>query len=360
VEAEYMRGATEGAPQAQQVLDRWHVLKNVREVVQRIVSRNHALLKQRQKDTGVTIRARYKKKRSSSEIAASLVARSRRQAWYEEVVDLYRQGKSIAAIAEHLQMSPTTVRKFVYAGAFPERSAHRSRRFVGLEPYLPYLEQRVREGCENASLLWQEICLQGFPHGYKVVNNWLREYLGKPGRNSSEQERAKRQAFFDAVQAEQGVVFPTEEMTMGTASQEERPSLVAEPLASPRYLTWLLLRDPENLNGQEQQKLAFLREVEPLNTTYELAQRFFKMVREQQADLLDDWLQDCEKSEIPDLQTFAEGLKREYSAMKGALQFSYSNGPVEGQVNKLKYIKRSMYGREKFPLLHQRFLQAAS
>ncbi|GHO98725.1 transposase [Reticulibacter mediterranei] len=355
--SEYMRGATEGAPQAQQVLDRWHVLKNVREVVQRIVNRNHASLKQRQKDAGVIVRARYKKKRSSSEIAASQVARLRRQAWYEEVVELYRQGNSIAAIAQQLQMSPTTVRKFVYAGAFPERSAHRSRRIVRLEPYLPYLEQRVQEGCENASLLWQEICQQGFTHGYKVVNTWLREYLEKPGRNSSQQEIAKRQAFFDVVQAEQGVVFSTEEM-META-QGESLSLVVEPLESPRHLTWLLLRDPGSLNVQEQQKLAFLREVEALNTTYELVQRFFEMVREQQADLLDNWLQACEKSKVPDLQTFAEGLKREYSAMKGALQFSYSNGPVEGQVNKLKYVKRSMYGREKFALLHQRFLQAA-
>ncbi len=138
--SEYMRGATEGAPKAQQVLDRYHVLTNMREVVQRIVSRNHAALKQHQKDAGVIVRARYKKKRSSSEIAASQVARLRRQAWYEEVVEHYRQSKSIAAIAELLQMSPTTVRKFIYAGAFPERSAHKSRRTYRLEPYLPYLE----------------------------------------------------------------------------------------------------------------------------------------------------------------------------------------------------------------------------
>lgn len=277
--SEYMRGAAEGAPQAQQVLDRWHVLKNVREVVQRIVSRNHAALKQRQKDAGIIVRARYKKKRSSSEIAASQVARLRHQAWYEEVVELYRQGKSIAAIAQHLRMSPTTVRKFVYAGAFPERSAHRSRRIVRLEPYLPYSEQRVQQGCENASLLWQEICQQGFTHGYKMVNTWLREYLGKPGRNSSQQEIAKRQAFFDAVQVEQGVVFPTEEMAPGTASQGKSLPMVVEPLESPRHLTWLLLRDPESLNEQEQQKLTFIREVEALNTTYRLIQRFFRMVR---------------------------------------------------------------------------------
>lgn len=125
--SEYMRGADEGAPEAQQILDRWHLLKNVREVVQRIVSRTHATLKQRQKDSGVIIRARSRRKRSSSEIAASQVARLRRQAWYEEVVELYQQGKSIAAIARELHMSPITVRKFVYAGAFPERSAHKRR-----------------------------------------------------------------------------------------------------------------------------------------------------------------------------------------------------------------------------------------
>lgn len=352
--SEYMRGAIEGAPQAKQVLDRWHVLKNVREVVQRIVSRNHAILKQRQKDAGVIVRARYKKKRSSSEIAASQVARLRRQAWYEEVVELYRQGKSSAAIAESLQMSPTTVRKFVYAGAFPERSAHRSRRFVRLKPYLPYLEQRVQQGCENATLLWQEICRQGFAHGYKVVNTWLREYLGKPGRLSSQQERAKRQAFLDTVQAEQGVVLPIEEK----ASQAENLPVV-EPLESPRHLTWLLVCDPESLNEQEQQKLTFLREVEALNTTYDLVQRFFELVRERTAEPLDFWLEDCLHSGIPDMQTFAEGLKREYTALRAALTSPYSNGPVEGQVNKLKYIKRSMYGREKFSLLRQRFLQAA-
>lgn len=79
--SESMRGADEGAPGAQQILDRWHLLKSEREVVQRMVSRTHATLKQRQNDSGVTIRARPRRKRSSSEVAASQVARLRRQAW---------------------------------------------------------------------------------------------------------------------------------------------------------------------------------------------------------------------------------------------------------------------------------------
>lgn len=77
------------------MLDRYHVLKNMREVVQRTVSRSHATLKQRQKDTGVVVRPRYKKKRSSSELAASSVVHLRRLAWYEEVVELYRRGPRV-------------------------------------------------------------------------------------------------------------------------------------------------------------------------------------------------------------------------------------------------------------------------
>ena len=241
------------------------------------------------------------------------MARLRRQARYEEVVVQYHQGQSIAAIARDLPMSPSTVRKFVYAGAFPERAAHRLRQTYRLTPYLPYLQQRVAEGCENASRLWQEICPRGFPHGYKVVNTWLREYLGKPGRRSSEAEKAKYQSFMDAVTAEPGLAPRDSELPL-EAPRPEPPEVVAEPLGSPRHLTWLLLRPPESLTQQEQATRTFLREVQEINTTYELAQRFFTMIQKRQADLLDAWLQECEASGIPNLQAFAEGLRSAYPA----------------------------------------------
>lgn len=223
---------------------------------------------------------------------------------------------------------------------------------------MPYLQQRVAEGCENASGLWKEICQLGFTQGYKVVNSWLREYLGKPGRPSTQEEKAKHQSFMEKVAAEPGLVLATSESV-----QEAREPMAGreavDPLGSPRHLTWLLLRDSSSLNAQEQSTLTFIREVHDIDVTYGLAQRFFAMVRERQADQLDGWLEECEKSGIPDLQTFSEGLRREYSALKGALTFSYSNGPVEGQINKLKYIKRSMYGRGSFEVLRQKVLLAA-
>ena len=356
--SEYSRGASEGAPNAQQVLDRYHVLTNVHEVVKRVVSRKHARLVQMQKDSGATIRTRFKKKRSHAEIAASQVARFKRQERYEEVLEHYRQGKSIPTIAQTLQMHPTTVRKFIAAGAFPERSAHKSRRFVRLEPFLPYLEKRVQEGCENANALWQEIGQQGYTHGYKPVNTWVREYLGKPGRRSSAREDARRQAFFDAVQAEQRTVPQPEKGDPEIPSPAEEPQMEVDPLESPRHLTWLLLRKPEQLTTKEQRVLTFICQEPDIQTTYTLAQRFFRMVRERQADQLDSWLEESLSCGLPDFRTFAEGLKRDYAAMANALTFFYSNGPVEGQVNRLKYVKRSMYGRGSFELLRQRFLQA--
>ena len=323
------------------------------------MGRTHAALKQRQAASGVQVRPRYRKLRSSSELAASQASRLRRQASYHEVVSLYQQGKSISAIVAQLHLSPTTVRKYVYAGAFPERATH-FRRKGQLGSYLPYLERRAQEGCDNASLLWREIRDQGFTKGYKVVNAWLREYLQKPGRRSSEQEQARRKTFLAAVN-EQADSLPIQEVSGPLVVQTDVGGTVVleEPLESPRHLSWLLLRDRTSLNRQEQQMLAFIRQEPTIEVAYDLAQRFSTMVRNRQQDQLDSWLEAALGSGIPDLRTFAEGLQREYSALKAALTYPYSTGPVEGQINRLKLIKRSMYGRGSFELLRQRVLIAA-
>jgi hypothetical protein len=160
-----------------------------------------------------------------------------RLARYEEVIEYYQQGKGITAIAQLLQMSPKTVRKFVYAEDFPERSVHKRRQNYRLAPYLPYLRQRVKEGCENTSLLWQEMSQQGFSSRYKVVNTWLREYLGKPGRRSSEREKATHHAFSDAVQNAYDLPSQDEEARMLPAAQVEQNGPLVDPIGSPRHLT---------------------------------------------------------------------------------------------------------------------------
>lgn len=128
---------------------------------------------------------------------------------------------------------------------------------------------------------------------------------------------------------------------------------------APRHLSWSFLRDPSHLPQPEQEALALLRQQKDIDLVYELAQQFVSMVKERKADQLSTWLEDCKMSRITELVTFAQGLENEGSALYAALTLSYSNGPVEGKINKLKYIKRSMYGRGGFPLLRQRVLKAA-
>lgn len=98
---------------------------------------------------------------------------------------------------------------------------------------------------------------------------------------------------------------------------------------------------------------------EDVVAAYPLARRFVRMIRLREAEAFDPWLEAAEASGVADLQSFAVGLGRERKAVQAALTLPYSNGQTEGQINKLKSIKRSMYGRANFDLLRQRFLNAA-
>ena len=346
---EYARGASDGAPQAQQVADRFHILKNLREAVERALKRIHAQLLEQQKASGSQKAPNYKRRRSQTEIAAAKVSHLRRQARYEEVVALYKQGMSILGIADQLRMSRSTVRNFVYAGAFPERATVLRTKSL-LDRYVPYLEKRLAQGCRNANQLWKELVAQGFTGGYKLVNHWLSPRREKPGRKHSLREK-------DLL----GLV---DEEEAGTTSQWRGPapdgsSVASVALEAPRHLVWLLLRDPSSLDEQEQHTLGLIRQQHLVGKLYDLTQSYVKLMRERDFEAFDPWLETCLRCGIPDLESFAQGLQKDYEAIKAALILPYSNGPVEGQGNRLKFVKRSMFGRGSFELLRNRFLEAA-
>lgn len=163
-------------------------MKNLREATERALKRIHADLVEQQKASGHPQASRYTRRYSQTEIAAAKVARLRRQARYEEVVTLYKQGVSVLGIAEQLHMSRSTVRNFVYAGAFPERASTLRSKSL-LDPYIPYLQQRWEQGCRNSNQLWEELQAQGFVGGYKVVNRWVEPRREKPGRKHSQREK---------------------------------------------------------------------------------------------------------------------------------------------------------------------------
>lgn len=129
---------------------------------------------------------------------------------------------------------------------------------------------------------------------------------------------------------------------------------------SAQRVTWLFVCRPEKLDERQQAELALIRQASPsAETTYRLAQAFMQMVRNRTGHQLDAWLREVEASHLPELESFAKGIQQDKAAVLAGLTLPWSNGVLEGHVNRLKRIKRSMYGRAKLPLLRQRVLWSA-
>jgi len=95
-----------------------------------------------------------------------------------------------------------------------------------------------------------------------------------------------------------------------------------------------------------------------LDKAYRLVQEFFSMLHKRQGHRLEQWLAKVAKSDLPELHQFARGVQRDKAAVQAGLTWEINNGQVEGQVTKLKLLKRTMYGRAGFALLRQRVLHA--
>ena len=128
---------------------------------------------------------------------------------------------------------------------------------------------------------------------------------------------------------------------------------------SAKKAVWLFVRPFNDLLKKEQEELLAMRLASATaETIYQLVQEFFRLVRSRQGTQLDSWMNKVEASGIQELQRFANGLDRDKAAVLAGLTLIHRNGPVEGKINKLKYIKRSMYGRSGFAFLRQRVLKA--
>jgi len=129
---------------------------------------------------------------------------------------------------------------------------------------------------------------------------------------------------------------------------------------SAQRATWLFVCQPEKLDQIQQEELMRILQASPsAETAYSLAQGFMQMIREHTGQPLESWLNAVEESHLPELKSFARGIQHDKAAVLAGLTLSWSQGPLEGHVNRLKLIKRSMYGRAKLPLLRARVLHVA-
>lgn len=257
----------------------------------------------------------------------SRAAQKRRDARFAEAARLREQGWSIRAIGRALDVERKTVRGWLRAGHAPTWR-HAARGISILDPYRAYLEERWQTGCRNAAALWRELKDQGFSGQYSIVRDWAM--------------RRRRQ---DPPAEPKG------------APRTPVPAKPAEP-PTPRRAVRLLTAEPDQLSDDDRRFVTALLEHSPIIAiAVDLTRRFAIMVKERVAGALDGWLREAEASA---LASFAAGLRRDEDAVRAALTEPWSNGQVEGQVNRLKVIKREMYGRAGFDLLRCRVHAHAS
>jgi len=255
--------------------------------------------------------------------------RARRVARYEEVRALRAQGQGIRAIARLTGLNKRTVQRYVEADGCPEHQA-RARRHTQFERFIPYLQERWEAGCHNAKQLWHDLRARGFTGGYTTVSDYLRMWRATPGRHAGSRPRAAG------------------------------PPPPATTTYTARQTLWLLLRPDAGLTPDEHAYLARLARTCPLVTLAQaLVQDFRTLLREHDVDGLYAWLRGTQACPIPELCRVAKGMWLDRQAIEAAVTLEWSNGQVEGQVNRLKALKRGMYGRAKLDLLRQRLLHAA-
>lgn len=322
----YASAATQGAPQALQCADRFHILKNLGEALEGFLAHHLAAYCKRQTQVteGEQAAVWQSKRATRSSPKLERLQQNRREerlAHYEQVIALRKQGMSQAAIAKQVGIGASTVQSWLAAGTFPERKVREQT--SQLDRYLPYLFQRWEGGCHSIARLFRELVEQGYRGSYESVRDNIVCLLPDGRKNPASSES------------------------------------VAPALPTSRQAAFLLLRHPEKLRAEEQETLAKLRQIHPeVDLAYDLVQQFAQMLRTQTGERLDAWLDQVEHSQLLELQSFASGIEKDKDAVKAGLTWPINNGQVEGQVTKLKLIKRTMYGKAGFSLLRQRVLHA--
>jgi transposase len=312
----YAEAARRAAPQAVQVADRWHLLRNLSEALYGAIATHHRLFSQAatasrpdDPEPAPTLVAPW----SRRELLVQEANRQRRYERWQQVRELFvKTGASDRELARQLSLDHRTIKKFRATEMYPEVKPRMRESIV--DHHASYLDQRLKEGCRSATRLWRELRERGFQGQVNGVRYWLRQRRNYRTRAASPpQRRALR--------------------------------------ASPRQVVWSLLKASPAANDMLEEVYQKSPEIAKVA---ELARSFFRMFRERNLEALPAWLEAVRDTA---LAGFAAGLKRDIDAVREALRLPWNQGHVEGQVHRLKLIKRQMYGRAGFDLLRLRVLQ---
>ena len=237
------------------------------------------------------------------------------------------------AIARELHMSRRIVLRYLSSDGFPERAPGSGGRAFGkskLAPYRGYLRERWNAGEHSGSPLFAEIK----ERGYTGSESLLRRLLGE---------------------------WRTELPPKRRQGQPRKPRLSSQPRKrrlSSRGAAFLMILSPSKLTKVQQQQIEQITLTEELRTVYLLSQEFVTLLRERQAEALDSWLKRAKESRVTELGSFVNGIRRDSAAVRAACSLPWSNGTTEGHINRLKFLKRQMFGRAHLDLLRVKVLHA--
>src|SRR6266700_2767558 len=341
----FAEGARQGAPKARQIADRWHLLSNLSDAMQGFFLTKQPLLKALTSQpeaeapsggeqpepapwyTGMTKRTEEK----------SQCLHQQRVELYHQIHDLAAKEFDVANMARQLGVSRQTIYNYLQMKQPPERTRINlgGRRLI--DPYKDYLMQRWNEGCRSAQQMYREIKEQGYPGSSTAVGRFVGPLREKYGKARS----------FKSLELEAATMVSWEEV------KKKRPPTARQ------VALWMAFKKEQRLDWQQDYLDRLCQEDSQIAQTYELIQEFTTMLREREGERLDEWLDRVEKQGIAELESFAAGLKKDYDAVKAGLTLQWSNGQTEGQVHRLKLLKRQMYGRGSFKLLRKRVLHRA-
>ena len=330
----YAQGIRDGAPDAIQVADRWHLLKNLTDTMVKELQHHQTVLKQRLQPQPLLVSEATTNAETpalSEQNAANAVALTAgtpsdqcRQARTETVHELHQQGWTQKDIADHLDINPKTVSRDLQKSL--PLSPRETQRNSLLTPFKAYLVMRWQAGCRNATQLYREIQAKGYTARITIVRNFVQ-------------------------QLKHAGVAPVNTNNSTTLHDSPQRPLTTHALA------WLVTQPKDMLTETQAKSLAQIHNVASrLEESIRLAQEFARLVRQQGADEFDSWLDRASHAESGPLKSFAHGLSQDHKAVHAALSLPFSNGRVEGQVNRLKCLKRQMYGRAKLDLLERRLV----
>jgi hypothetical protein len=330
----YAEGIRSGAPQAIQVADRFHLWKNLCEAAQKTVAAHHHCLR-----AAAAAQAAPAEPQPAPPLPeagpAAPPGRTRRlaertRARYAEVQECLARGLSRAAAAQELNLDIQTVRRFANATCAEELLGKAEHRSTKLDPYIDLVNQRWNQGVTNAEAITAELRALGFKGDAQAVRRYLQPFL-LPGASPSHPDPDRRKA---------------------------APAAPAVP--KPRAISNALLTHPDHLSENDalivKNATAGCAHLERL---HQHLRTFAKIMARRRGQELPAWLDAVEADDLPELRSLATGMRRDLTAVINGLTLEHSSGAVEGNVTRVKRIKRDGNGRANFDLLRAQILIAA-